>query len=338
MKKFLAILLALTLLTAVGCASNYATEPSAPAAPAPVPQEMATADSAYGAPAGGAAYDSGVFTGNRGEAKTDMENQYGGHKVIATYNLEMNTDQFDEHYALLTAKAAELEGYVQNGSVSGTKPVTYYDSGRNASLTFRIPSSKVEAFVEYAGGTGTITHTSKSTQDVTLDYYDHETRLGVLKTQLERLQSILVTTDNLADIVELEKAIAEVTIEIEQMTTQLRRYDDLIDYSTVYLNMYEERLTAGPAATQTVGERISKGFASNLSGVGAFLENFFVWFVSSLPVLILLALLGLVIFLIIRRSLRGRGPKPPKAPKKSFPVAWPNQEQPKEKENEHENQ
>lgn len=335
MKKFFAILMALAMLLAIGCSakseSMAAESPAAePAAAAPT-YDMAAQES--GMAAGGVFEGESQSTANR--ANADL---YGGHKIIATYNLEMTTDAFDEHYALLTAKAEELGGYVQDSSVSGTKPVTYNDYGRNANLTFRIPSDQAEAFMEFAGGTGTITHTSKSTQDVTLDYYDSETRLDVLKTQLERLKSILVTTDNLADIVELEKAIAEVTIEIEQMTTQLRRYDDLIDYTTVYLYMNEERLLAGPAATQSMGERIGKGFTSNLSGVSVFLENFFVWFVSSLPVLMLLALVGWGIVAIIRRAVRRRGKaeKPPKA-RKNQPPAWVNPEQKQEDTNENEN-
>ncbi|MEA4969482.1 MAG: DUF4349 domain-containing protein [Candidatus Pelethousia sp.] len=335
MKKLFAILMALAMLLAIGCSSKSesmtAEMPAAePAAAAPA-YDMAAQEK--GMAPGGVFGGESQSTANRGNA--DL---YGGHKIIATYNLEMSTDAFDEHYALLTAKAEELGGYVQDSSVSGTKPVTYNDYGRNANLTFRIPSDKAETFMEFAGGTGTITHTSKSTQDVTLDYYDSETRLDVLKTQLERLKSILVTTDNLADIVELEKAIAEVTIEIEQMTTQLRRYDDLIDYTTVYLYMREERLIAGPAATQSVGERIGKGFTSNLSGVGVFLENFFVWFVSSLPVLVLLALAGWGIVAIIRRAVRRRGKteKPPKA-RKSQPSTWVNPEQKQEDTNENEN-
>lgn len=338
MKKFFAILMALAMLLAIGCAAKSesiaqempATEPAA-AAPAAPAYDMAAAQES-GMATGGVFEGEGQSVADRGNA--DL---YGGHKIIATYNLEMTTDAFDEHYALLTAKAEELGGYVQDSSISGTKPVTYNDYGRNANLTFRIPSDQAEAFMEFAGGTGTITHTSKSTQDVTLDYYDSETRLEVLKTQLERLKSILVTTDNLADIVELEKAIAEVTIEIEQMTTQLRRYDDLIDYTTVYLYMNEERLIAGPANTQSVGERIGKGFTSNLSGVGVFLENFFVWFVSSLPVLVLLALAGWGIMAIILRVVRRRG-KAEKLPKarKNQP-AWVNPEQKQEDTNENEN-
>lgn len=330
MKRFFALLMVLAMMLSIGCAakSESAMPQTAASAPAAAPEsayDMATQEIG------------GVFESeSQSTANKNSGDMYGGHKIIATYDLQMRTDAFDEHYAMLVAKAEELGGYVQDGSVNGTKPVTYNDPGRNANITFRIPSDKAEAFMEYAGGTGTVTYTSKSTQDVTLDYYDSETRLEVLKTQLDRLKSILVTTDNLADIVELEKAIAEVTIEIEQMTTQLRRYDNLIDYSTVFVYMYEERLTAGPAATDSIGERISKGFTSNLSGVGVFLENLFVWFISSLPVLLLLALVCWGIAAIIRRIVRRRGKaeRPTKTRKGKLPP-WVNSQQ--KQEDKHEN-
>ena len=52
--------------------------------------------------------------------------------------------------------------------------------------------------------------------------------------------------------------------------------------------------------------------------MGVFLEDFFVWFISSLPVLVLLALIGWGIFAIVRSSVRrSRKRKAEKAPKAS---------------------
>lgn len=321
-KKSMALCLILALFLCVGCAAksqdaaaseSYSAGLSAPQAPMAAPAASAApvtyaTDMEMAMEMKG---DGGVYAAENGAAAAD---QYGGHKVIATYHLELQTDDFDTHHAMLLAKAQELGGYAQDVSVSGTKPQTYHDWGRNANFTFRIPSDKVEKFVDYAGGTGEVTYSSKTTEDVTLAYYDSETRLAVLETQLERLQSILTESQTLADIIELERAIGEVTIEIEQMTTQLRRYDDLIDYSTVTIYMAEERLTTGPAATKTVGERISDGFTSNLSGVGVFFEDAFVWFISSLPVLVLLAVAALALWLLIRLLFRRiRRPRAAKA-------------------------
>lgn len=325
-KRLIAILLTLLLaLAAAGCAAQSAPQGAEAAISEPAAEPAAEQETAYSG-----AGNAGVYADVAG---APVAGQYGGHKVIATYSLEMTTNAFDEHYSLLLKKAEELGGYVQAGNVWGTKPEAYDDSGRRAELTFRIPAEKAEAFVAYAGGTGEVTHNSKSTEDVTLDYYDNETRLEVLRTQLDRLKSILVETDNLADIIELEQAIADVTLEIEQLTTQLRRYDDLIDYSTVSVFMYEERLLTGPAATKSVGQRINEGFLSNLSGVGVFFTNFFVWLVSALPVLLVLAAAGLLVYWIIRRIIRkGRGgPGGPQGPEQARPF-WQAPQQPETKE------
>ena len=165
----------------------------------------------------------GVF----GETQSVESGSYGNHKIISTYSIEMNTDEFDLHVQMLQDKAIAIGGYIQSSNVSGTKPETYNDRGRYANYSFRVPSDRAEEFVEYTKGTGEITYSNCDTEDVTLRYYDTETRLEVLRTQLERLQSILVETDNLADIIELERAISETTLEIEQYTTQLRKYDDI---------------------------------------------------------------------------------------------------------------
>lgn len=297
------ILALLLMFTLWGCAAksagaasgDTATTEMAAEVPAAEPEAMAMAT-----------YDADISYAGGGESGSSFSQNYGGHKVISTYEMELRTDAFDSHYEALVSKAKTMGGYVQYGNVWGTKPEVYGDSGRTAELTFRIPAEQAEAFLTFAEGNGEVVRQSVNTEDVTLDYYDRETRLEVLRTQLDRLQSILVETDNLADIIQLEQAISDVTLEIEQMTTQLRRYDDLIDYATVHIYLYEESLIAGPAATKGFGERVSEGFRSNLSGVGVFLENSLVWLISALPVLVLLAVIALVVILIVRAICRKR--------------------------------
>ncbi len=243
----------------------------------------------------------GVF----GEYQSTQSGSYGNHKIIATYTIEMNTDEFDTHLRMLQDKAIELGGYIQSSSVSGTKPETYNDYGRDARYSFRIPSDRAEEFVEYTKGTGEVTYSNCDTEDVTLTYYDTETRLQVLRTQLERLQGILVETDNLADIIELEKAISETTLEIEQYTTQIRRYDDLIDYTTVNVCLSENRLTTGPAAKKGLSQRISEGFSESLVALGVFLEDGLVTIVCAIPALVLIAVAVAVLVLLVRLIRKG---------------------------------
>ena len=124
--------------------------------------------------------------------------------------------------------------------------------------------------------------------------------------QLERLKSILVETDNLADVIALETEIARVTMEIEALTGELRRYDALIEYTTIDITAYETVYREGPAAAKTVGERIEAGFSDSLNGVGVFFVDAFVWFVSALPVLLVLVAVVAVVLLCVRAVRKRR--------------------------------
>jgi len=275
-----------------GMAEEYAAEAPAEAPMAPMPEPRAEAES-------------GVYSSSGGTGQAPKSS----HKIITNYYIEMSTDEFDTHLAMLQSRAESLGGYVQHSEISGTKPVTYRDGGRYAYFSFRIPSERAGEFVEYTKGTGEITHSNVDTEDVTLEYFDRETRLEVLNTQLDRLRSILVETDNLADIIALEQEIARVTLEIEQYTTDLRKYDDLIDYTTVNVNIHENRLAMAPAAEQTMGQRISAGLSENMHSLVIFLEDALVWLITSLPAILLtLAALALAVWLIrlIIRALGGR--------------------------------
>lgn len=247
----------------------------------------------------------------------DADPNYGNHKIITTYTFEMNTDQFDDHLRQLQDKAAQLGGYVQSSSVSGTKPVTYSDYGRTASLTFRIPTDRVEEFTDFTQGTGEITFSNCDTEDITLNYFDTETRLEVLRDQLDRLKEMLKTAGSMEDMVEIEKAISETTLEIEQYTTQLRRYDDLVDYTTIYVNINENRLAKGPAAKEGMGERMATGIAESFAAVGVFLENALVGIVCAIPALLVIAVLAAAIVLIIKLIRKGRAKNAPKRGEKA---------------------
>ena len=95
------------------------------------------------------------------------------------------------------------------------------------------------------------------------------------------------------------------------MESQLRTYDNKIDYSTVYLSVDEvERYTPGDDIS--TGERIREGFLDSLRGVGNGFENFGIWFVINLPYLIVWAVLivaAIFIFCKIRKHTAKRRAK-----------------------------
>ena len=308
MKKGLMIALAVLLVAGVfsGCSSSsfdrgggsYSYGENSVSYPAPQAAyeeyEMASMDQAAltGAAAGSGSDEKGTTT---------SQDPYGGHKVIRNASLRLETETFDEALAGILQNAQDVGGYVQNSYVYGRKPEAYGDAGRSADITLRVPQTRLDAFLDAAASRAELISKNEDTQDVTERYFDLETRLDVYRTQLERLKSILVKTDNLADIIQLESEISRVTILIEELTTELRRYDGLIEYSTVSIALQERTLFTGPAANTPFGERISKGLERTLNGMGTFFENLLVFLIVYLPVILFIGVLvGAVVFICLR--------------------------------------
>jgi hypothetical protein len=296
----LCIILTASLFTACASSKNesdyndgYSGAPAMPEAPAEEP--AAQPEKGSGMP--------GSDTG------TTNPNDFGGHKVILTYELSIETDTFDEDMAFIMQQVQAAGGYAESSSISGRKPVTYNDTGRYATIALRIPADKANAFVNSAKGVGTLLSSNEYADDISAEYFDRETRLEVLRIQLDRLKNILVQTDNLADIIQLESEIARVTLEIEQMTSELRRWDNLVAYATVKIYIDELSPIEGPADEATVGERISKGFTSTLTGVGVFFQNLFVFLISASPVLIIIGAIITVVLLLVKRRNKKKAAK-----------------------------
>ncbi|HQQ89546.1 MAG TPA: DUF4349 domain-containing protein, partial [Oscillospiraceae bacterium] len=144
----------------------------------------------------------------------------------------------------------------------------------------------------------------EETQDVTLDYVDIEAHKESLQTEYDRLIELLAMAENVDAIVTLEARLSEVRYQIESYESQLRMYDNQVDYSTVYLTIDEvQRETQ--VEEGTVWDRISTRLSDNFYQIGQDFENFSVWFVSSLPYIVIWAVIIAVLALAVSGILRG---------------------------------
>ena len=299
MKKYLSLLLSLALLAVLltGCGSAGKSAASYDSGMV----EYAVSDEAAMAPAEGAAMkNSATDTGS-----TQLPQN---RKWIVTVNLTAETDDLDALRSALDEKIAALNGYVEDQSVYNG---SIYDSGRryrSANLTVRIPADSIDAFLQDVGGLANIVRQNKSIEDVTLSYVATESRLKALETEEARLLELLSQAETMTDLLEIEARLSEVRSELENYASQKRLYDNQIDYATVYLSI-EEVQEYTPTEEPSLWERIRDGFKDNLEGVGEGLLDVLVWFIVSIPTLVVLAVVVLILVLIVRRIRRRRKAK-----------------------------
>ena len=203
-------------------------------------------------------------------------------KIIRNADITLETKEFDDSVAKLQSIVDELGGYISQANV-------YVHNSRyelhSADYTVRIPAEKFDQFLVYREDVGTVSSTNVWTDDVTDSYYDMEARLESLETKRTRLLELLEQAETMENIIALESELSNTIYEIESLTGSLRRLDDQISYSTIYVYISEVREVTEPVTMpRTLG------------------ENFVVWIVGASPVLVILAVLAVIVILIIKRG------------------------------------
>ena len=216
-------------------------------------------------------------------------------KLIKTVDMTVETKEFDKTLQLLQDKINACGGYVESMNTYNGSAYSDYRSSRDASMTARIPSKELDGFLDTVSGISNVIRKNEQVEDVTLTYVDLESHKEALETEQKRLLELLEKAETVEDIITIEGRLSDVRYQIESMGSQLRTYDNKIDYSTVYLDISEvQELT--PVEEKTTWERISSGFLASLKGVGNDIKEFFVWFLVNLPYLVIWAV---VIFLAV---------------------------------------
>ncbi len=221
-----------------------------------------------------------------------------GRKLIETVSLEVETREFEQMMSVLEERIQELDGYVEAMDTYNGSSYSGYNSNRSAHLTVRIPSGKLDGFLDTVSDIGNIVRRHNNVEDVTLSYVDMESRRNTLRTEQSRLLEFLDKAETIEEIITIEQRLSEVRYQLESMESQLRTIDNLVDYSTVDIDISEvKELT--PVEEPSAWERISEGFAENLISIGHGTVELGIWFLVNLPYLAVWgAVLTAVIFAV----------------------------------------
>lgn len=223
-------------------------------------------------------------------------------KLIKRQYMTVETLEFDNFTTMVKSKVESVGGYIERSSVSGN---SYYSSGRRyASYTVRVPVEKLDAFVSGIQENCNVTDFSEEIDDITLKYVDTESRIEALKIEQESLMKMLSEEGDLDTILRIQSRLTEVRYELQSYESQMRVYDNNIEYSTVYLDVYEvERTTAKDEGG--FGNRLMERLSNNFFDMGNGLENFALFLLGGIPYWILLAVIvGIIVFIVKR--IRGR--------------------------------
>lgn len=203
-------------------------------------------------------------------------------KLIKTGSISLEVEQLAATEEAVLAWCQSFGGYVASS----------FNHETNAAFTVRIPAVRFDDAMAAAGNLGRVRSRNISTQDVSEQFYDLQTRLDTRKILRDRLQSYLAQAKDMEDLLHIERELNSTLTEIESMEGRMRRLSNQIDYSTITVDASLPYRTTDQGFQWPSLDRTVPRFLSNV-------VDFFVGFVAVVLYIIIfgIPILGLVALL-----------------------------------------
>lgn len=216
-------------------------------------------------------------------------------KLIRTVYLTFESSDYDGFQKHLQSCMAAHHAYAESYEYTGQSQS--HSKLRYASYLLRIPEEYLTSFLTEIEQEGTLLERRESTQDISLNYYDLESRKKVLYTEQDRLLTLLSEAENIEALIALEERLSEIRYEAESLESRLRSYDNSIQYASVYLSVSETEIEHAGNDSSLL-QKIQTGFHQNLLTVRNLFLGFVVGFITILPSLLALTLLFMLVYRI----------------------------------------
>ncbi|WP_373482401.1 DUF4349 domain-containing protein [Acetobacterium sp.] len=286
------IVCCLVMVMTGGCFSGSTQENSKSAADESMVSDQATGETANAAPVP--------------EATANASVPFDTSKIIYTGNISLNTEDYQNTFERISSYAAELGGFVQDSgsNYASEQAGVQANSGY---LTIRVPSDKFSEAMTQIQTWGSPISANVNSTNISQQYEDVQARLNNLRIEEGRLLEYLKQATNITDMLAIESELNRVRTEIDSLTTTIKNWDTEMAYSTIYVSLYEKRLSSTTVSSpfSEIFTKIGEGFVTSIN-VLLYIIAFLVVLIFRLIPFAAIAGLGFFIFIKIRKKIKER--------------------------------
>ncbi|HHU68903.1 MAG TPA: DUF4349 domain-containing protein [Thermoanaerobacterales bacterium] len=235
------------------------------------------------------------------ELLNNMDLSNPNKKLIRRAAVQLEVEKLDEKFNEIFQTVESKGGYVENSTVWTSTTTT--GPQKMSNLILRVPEQRFDEILFFIEKMGDIKSKSIIGDDKTLEYIDLQARMRNMELQEQKLLGILDKASNVQEILEIMREVSSIRSEIESMTAQLKNWDNLVQYSTINLDMSE--ITSSKKGINTKSYegllgKVSEAFilsVNKLIDIGALV---LIYIGSIVPIILLIAVIIAIIFILYR--------------------------------------
>ncbi len=219
-------------------------------------------------------------------------------KLIEYWDFNIEVSSTAKILADIESKTHSLKGYIVESQINNNP------NHINAYLIVKIPQENLNQMTQYLQTVGQVKNSSNRTEDITMEYYDTEARLEVLKKQEERLLAFMDgKTNNIQDLLAVEQELSRVRADRESLQARMNYLNNATSYSQISINLRQSSGGEITAPQGTWGKSV-QGLISSLNSLINLGNNLIIGIFMAAPYLLII---GIVYF--IANYIRNRKKK-----------------------------
>ncbi|MDF2855617.1 MAG: hypothetical protein K0Q87_1468 [Neobacillus sp.] len=222
--------------------------------------------------------------------------------VIYQAELHLRVKKFEQTLQSLEEKVGKYGGYIAESNVSKDG-----DEQLSGSIKIRIPQKHFQTFLHEAEGQAAeVLQRKISGDDVTEEYVDLESRLKSKRVVEERLISFMNSAEKTEDLLKISDDLSKVQEEIEMIEGRKKFLENQTSLSTVFITLYENKVSIPPLENDDLNtwEKTKKQFMKSTNMLLSGISGLVVFLLGNLPILIILAIIGILLFLYGRKVIK----------------------------------
>ncbi len=250
------------------------------------------------------------YTGSGNSTSTNFD-ILAQRKIIRNSNISLEVDDFYKEYGNIQSMISGI-GYVQEINTS-RQYYSFKDEQRSrivGNITIRVDARQFDNIVNGIKGLGEITDDRIYSTDITDQFFDTEGRLKILKIEYEFLEEYMMSLKDPDSIFKTRMRMTELQTDIERLSGTLNKWSDLVELSTIYIQMTEKYPEDMREKNDGYWGRLKNAIQNALTGIVDAIGDLVIFLIEAIPTLVILAILGFIGWRIARRFIRKKYKEP----------------------------
>lgn len=180
-------------------------------------------------------------------------------QVIRNGSMTVRVKRVEDSERELIQRLEKFGGYVASSESAG-----YGGQSPSSVLELKVPSGRLDDFIEIVSSFGVVLNKQLSSEDVTDQLIDLDARLKTLKLQESKYQGLVAKMTKISEIHELETRLGEIRTEIERISATRKSMLDRAALSSLTVTLTQDSVTTVAAASggNWFGEAWGQSFGS----------------------------------------------------------------------------